>query len=630
LTLSSPSAPETLPASRARVVPRVLLRLAAMALNYPWYCVFALICTLGATVFTLLTPRLLGLAVDQLHLLGTEQGVDVPGSPTGLVSLAVLIVMVAALRGLLTGLQGFLGEATAQNIGHDLRLAFFDKLQRLSFDFHDKNHSGDLIARGMLDLEGCRGFLESGILRAVTLILLLGLGTWQVLSADLVLGLLSLSFVPIVLITAGRMGYVLRLTWTRLQEYMSEMSLKMEESLQGMRVVRAFSAKDFELAKFDEVGIRALKISNQRIAIRMRSISLMNFMYYLSMALVLLVGGRKVMEGVITIGLLTEVITFMAILQQPVRQVGMIVNSSARASSSAKRLFEVLDCEPSLRDLPGAQPLRQPDGVLQFDKVSFAYPSARDVPVLKNVSFKLEPGKTLAVVGMSGSGKSTLARLIGRFYDVSSGRISIGDQDIRHVTLDSLRQSVSLVQQETFLFDISAADNIRYGRPDADIHQVTQVGNAAQIDADLTVFRQGYATRVGERGSRLSGGQRQRLSIARGLLVEPSILILDDTTSALDSLTEQKVRQALREQADNKACIIIAHRLSSVMHADEILVLEAGAIVERGCHDQLLAKKGFYHYLWQLQAGTLSLPDLNVDQDLLGRSRQQFVQGVPS
>lgn len=588
--------------ARPRVLPRILLRLAGLALRYPLRCGAALSCTLGATLFTLVTPRLLGEAVDQIHRL-PGSGADAAQVQVGLLASAGLIVLVSTLRGLLTGAQGYLGESIAQHVGHDLRLAFFEKLQRLSFEFHDRNHSGDLIARGMLDLEGCRGFLESGMLRAITLLLLLGFGSWQVLRADWLLGLLSLSFVPFVMLAATRMGFLLRRTWTRLQEQLSDLSLRMEESLQGMRVVRAFSARDFELAKFDAVGDRALKVSNQRIAIRMRSISTMNFLYYTAMALVLLVGGLRVRDGALTVGMLTEFLTFMALLQQPVRQVGMIVNSSARASSSASRLFEVLDCRPTIADRPDAVDLRLSRGELVFESVSFRYPGSLGKQALSDISFSVAPGQTLGIVGASGSGKSTLAHLAARFYDASEGRISIDGQDIRGVTLASLRRAVSLVQQETFLFDASARDNIAYGAPGVDDETVHAAAGIAQIHDDLRALPRGYDTRAGERGVALSGGQRQRLSIARGLVDGPAILILDDTTAAVDAVTERKVRAALRQASRERTTLIIAHRLSSLMHADEILVLDDGRIAERGTHAQLVARGGHYAGLWALQYG---------------------------
>ena len=485
---------------------------------------------------------------------------------------------------------------------HALWLAFFEKLQRLGFGFHDVNHSGDLIARGMLDLEGVRAFLESGVLRALVLLLLVGVGAWRLLGMDTQLGLLALSFVPFVAWRATRMGLLLRLSWQRLQQLMSDLTLAMEENLQGVRVVRAFASKGLELAKFDRIARDALALANRRISLRMGSMSLMAFAYYAAMGLVLWVGGGRVSEGQMTVGALTEFLTFMTILQQPIRQVGMIVNSSSRAASAGTRLFEVLDAEPEIQDAPGSKDLALTQGVLRFEHVDFAYRLGRGGrKILSDISFEVGPGKTLGIVGPPGSGKSTLAHLIPRFYDVTFGRITLDGQDIRDVTLDSLRRAVGLVQQELFLFDVSAHDNVAYAEPWAEEQRVVEAASIAHIHEHVAGLPESYGTRVGERGVALSGGQRQRMSIARGLLAGRAILVLDDSTAAIDAATERRMRDSLREAAAGRGTIIIAHRLGSLLHADEILVLDQGRIVQRGTHGELLGQGGTYAELWALQ-----------------------------
>jgi ATP-binding cassette subfamily B protein len=551
-------------------------------------------------VFNLVTPYLLGQAVDQAHHLFTQA--PAAAIDRALLLSALLIVAACALRGALTGLQGYLGESIAQHVGRDLRLAFFAQLQHLGFAYHDSHHSGDLIARGMLDLEGVRAFLESGLLRAVTLGLLVGAGSWRLLGADFELGVLALGFVPFVIWRATRMGLLLRVSWQRLQAMMSDLTLGMEENLQGMRVVRAFAARGFELARFDRVADAALRLSNRRITVRMGSMSAMNLAYYVSMGLVLLVGGRRVAAGVITVGTLTEILTFITVLQQPLRQVGMIVNASARATGAGARLFEVLDAVPPITDRPGARGLAAAPGVLRFEAVGFRHAGAAEGALaLRDISFELRRGRTLGIVGPPGSGKSTLAQLLPRLYDVGDGRITLDGQDVRDLTLSSLRAAVAMVPQDGFMFDASIRDNIAYAVPGLDLRQVRRAAALAQIDGYVADLPEGYDSRTGERGVALSGGQRQRLAIARALAARPAFIVLDDATSAVDTRTERDILAGLRAALTDVGVILIAHRLAALADADEILVLDGGRIIERGTHAQLLARAGFYARLWALQ-----------------------------
>ncbi|UTP40220.1 ABC transporter ATP-binding protein/permease [Phenylobacterium sp. LH3H17] len=581
-------------------MPRVLQRITALALKYPGRVSLAIICSLGSAVASLTLPRLFGNAVDQAQVLLTAGAGHAGEAQAALWGTALLVIAATIVRGLMTMAAGYHGEYVSQQVGYDLRLRFFQQLQRLSFGFHDRIHSGDLITRGMLDLEGARVFIQGGMMQALTLTLLLGFASYMMLSTDVVMGLIGLAFVPIAGAALGRMGFLLRVTWLRVQELMAILTLTMEENLQGIRVVRAFAGKRFEMAKFDAASLDALHYSYKRITLRFRAVSVMQVSFYGSMGLLLWYGGHKVIDGTMSVGKLTEFLTYMTLLQTPIRQIAMIFNAAARATSSGARLFEVLDLEPEIADAPGAKALAPTKGTLRFDHVDFAYdPGGKQI--LKDVSFEVRAGQTLGVVGPPGSGKSTLANLIPRFYDVTGGAITIDGQDIRDVTLASLREYVGLVQQEAFLFDSSIGHNVAYADPWAAEDRIVDAAKTAQIHDHIAGLPETYETRVGERGVALSGGQRQRMSIARGVVPGPGVMIFDDSTAAIDAVTERRVRDALAHATQTKATIVIAHRLSSLMHADHIIVLDDGQVVERGTHAELVRQGGVYADLYELQ-----------------------------
>jgi len=461
----------------------------------------------------------------------------------------------------------------------------------------------------MLDLEGARSFIQNGLLTALTVLLLVGLAAGMMIAADPVMAALGLAFTPLAAVVLTRMGFMLRVTWLHVQRLMSLLTLTMEENLQGVRVVRAFAAKAFEMARFDAAAGAALAYAYRRIVLRFRAVTVMTVSFYGSMGLLLWYGGAKVAAGTMTAGRLTEFLVYMNLLQSPIRQIAMIVSAAARATTSGQRLFEILDLAPAVADRPGAGDLVVTGGVLRFEHVDFAYDPG--VLVLRDISFEVAPGRALGIVGPPGSGKSTIANLAPRFYDVTGGRVTIDGQDVRDVTLASLRAHVGLVQQEAFLFDTTVTNNIAYADPWAEDARIEGAARVAQIHDHVAMLPGGYGTRVGERGVALSGGQRQRLSIARGVVAGPGVMIFDDSTAAIDAVTERRVRAALAEATAAKATIIIAHRLSSLMHADEIIVLDAGRIVERGTHAELLALGGAYADLFALQtrAGPGAVPE---------------------
>jgi ATP-binding cassette subfamily B multidrug efflux pump len=625
-----------------KAMPRVLRRIAVEAVRQaPPRVALAMAASLGAAVASLSLPRLFGRAVNEAHrLLGIASRTRAAAHATAihatgasadtlraaalahearhaLLATAGLVILATLVRGLMSMTASYQAEYVSQKVAYQFRLDFFRQLQRLSFAFHDKIHSGDLITRGMLDLEGARSFIQNGLLVALTMILLVGIAAGQMIATDPVMAAFGLAFAPLAGVVLARMGFMLRVTWLKVQQLMSILTLTMEENLQGIRVVRSFAAKTFELGKFDKAANAALAYSYRRIFLRFQAVSVMTISFYGSMGLLLWYGGGRVAAGTMTPGRLTEFLTYMTLLQSPIRQIAMIVAAAARATTSGQRLFEILDLKPGVADKAGAKDLVIARGVVRFEHVDFAYdPGA---PVLHDISFEVAPGKTLGIVGPPGSGKSTIANLIPRFYDVTGGRVTIDGQDVRDVTLASLRSQVGLVQQEAFLFDATVVNNVAYADPWAEEDRIVSAARTAQIHDYVAALPAAYETRVGERGVALSGGQRQRMSIARGVVPGPGVMIFDDSTAAIDAVTEKKVRDALAEATAAKATIIIAHRLSSLMHADEIIVLEAGRIVERGTHDELIALGGEYADLYALQTRAeqgLSIADARLRRKL--------------
>ena len=595
----------------------VFMRITRMALQYKLRLFIGLIAIFLASGFQLAIPMLIGSAVDAAT--GLEEGslkiansavitlidttTDIFGegsnpSKTALIIIAVLLFITSVGRGLSAMFQNYMGESIGQSIGYELRMLYYEKLQRLSFSYHAGVHTGDLITRGIVDVEGVRMFVQTALLRSVFLIVLIGTGMYLMLSEDLVLGLISLSFVPFVAWRATTARLKLRSNWYSLQERLSALTKVMDENLGGIRVVRSFASQDHEMKKFDEASNETLALANVQVGIRASNISLMGVAFMLSMAGVLWVGGLQVIDGELTLGELTQFLAFMSILLQPVRQIGMMINGYARGSATGGRLFQVLDIDPSIQDKPDAKDLEITNGTLEFHNVSFGY---EEDHTLNGVSFKVEPGHTVGIVGPPGSGKSTIAHLVPRFYDPKKGHITIDGQDLRDVTLDSIRKAVGVVEQDTFLFTASVEHNVAYGDPWAPDDRVESASKHAQLGDYIDRLPGGYDTMVGERGVSLSGGQRQRLSIARSIMLKPQLIVFDDSTAAIDAATEQRIRAALTELTKDRATIIISHRLSSLMHAAEILFIEEGKIVERGSHEELLSQGGHYNDLYELQ-----------------------------
>ena len=588
--------------TRASAGAGVLWRILRMSLRHRWLLLIGSLAVVGAAGFQLWIPRLLGESVDHAHALLSGAAVDAGEARSALVRSAILILLASVLRGSFAFVQQYLGETLSHKVAYTLRLAFFEKLQRLSFGFHATAHTGNLMSRGIVDIEGVRMFVTTGVLRVLHLGLLIGIGTYLLLDLNFRLGLISLAFVPVVGALAIITRLKLRAIWLHIQEAYGALTTVLQENLSGVRVVRAFAAQHHEERRFDRSSRVVTALRLDAIGVHARNTSMMTFAFLVTWAAILWYGGAQVIAGTMTVGQLTQFLAYLGLLQMPVRMLGMMVNSFARASSCGARLFEILDQAPTIADKPDARPLEAPRGVVRFENVSFGYHDEfGDTPALENISFEARPGRVLGLVGPPGCGKTTIAQLIPRFYDVTDGRITIDGQDLRDVTLESLRKTVALVQQDAFMFKTTMHDNVAYGRPDAEQDSIEDVSRLAQFHEYAASLPEGYETVVGERGNSLSGGQRQRLAIARSLLMDPAVIVFDDSTASIDAATEERIRRALADITKNKTKIIISHRLSSLMHADEILVLDKGRVAERGTHEELIAAGGRYRDLYELQ-----------------------------
>ena len=550
----------------------------------------AFICMLASLAFSLAIPRLLGEGVDTV--LGS-------GERSRLIWLAVAVLVAGALRGISAFGYTYLTELVSQTTAYDIRNALYDKLQRLSFAFHDQAQTGELMSRATADVEATRMFLGRG-LGGVLQISILSIGiSYLLVSLNWTLALLTIPFLVVVGWRVVIISRRLRPIWLKIQQLMARLGTILEENLTGVRTVKAFAHEQQESKKF---SAQATLLYDEHIsATRQRALNIpiMMFAITIPIAVILWYGGHQVIAGNLTIGGVTQFILYLGMMAMPVRNLGFLTNIFSRAVSAGQRIFEILDTESMVQEKPGAIELNGVKGEVHFKNVSFSYDSV--APILKSVSFNVQPGELVALVGGLGSGKSTIAHLIPRFYDVSSGSITIDGIDVRDVTLDSLRRNVGIVQQNTFLFSATIRDNIAYGTVNADMEHIVAVAKAAQLHDFIESLADGYETWVGERGVTLSGGQKQRLAIARTLLINPGILIMDDSTSSVDVETEHLMRQAMDKLIKGRTTFIITHRLSIIKNADLILVLKDGQVVERGRHSELIAANGFYQQIYESQ-----------------------------
>jgi ATP-binding cassette subfamily B protein len=592
----------------------IFLRTAALFWRYWPRAVAAYFCLLAGAGLALAIPRLTGQAIDQA--LSSSQ-------VSALVLTALGVAGAGLLRSGFSYWQSYLSEFLSQKVAYDLRHKLYDRLQRLSYAFHDQSQTGQLISRATNDVEAVRMFTGFAMLRGVYFLVLMIAIVVLMLTLDWKLALISLSVVPFISYRAIAINQKLRVLWMKIQQGIGVLGTMLQENITGARIVQAFAREEHESQKFSR---QAETIYNQEIEVNnllAANSPVMSFALLLAMAAILWYGGRQVITGALTQGELVQFLLYLVMLNMPVRMLGWMTTLFSRAMASGRRIYEIVDQVSPVRDSPGARNMDRVEGRVAFENVSFSYDSHGDV--LKDIDFEARPGQVIALVGASGSGKSTIANLIPRFYDVTSGRITIDGIDIRDLALASLRRHIGIVHQDTFLFSATIRENISYGRPEASLEEIAAAARAARLHDFIMGLPEGYNTLVGERGITLSGGQKQRLAIARTLLLNPRILIMDDSTSSVDNETEYLIQQALTEALLGRTTFIIAHRLRSVQRADLILVLKDGRIVEHGRHEALLAAGGLYQQLYGLQFQPPESAGLPAAMPLLAREPEAYL-----
>ncbi len=521
-------------------------------------------------------------------------------APQSLIWAVVAIVIFAALRGVFAFLQTFWAEKNSQAVAYDLRNDLYAKIQRLSFSYHDQNQTGQLMIRATDDVEKVRLFIGQGLLQLVGAILLLA-GTIIILfTTSTSLAWAAMPILPIALVMFIIFSSAAQPMFRKVQIKLSALNTVLQENLAGIKVIKAFTREPQQKQRFRTA---ANDLMDQAIAVARLFTFLFPVIFLianLGQAVILYVGGRQIITGVLTLGEWQEFSLYLIYLFFPIAQLGFIITQFGQAGASADRIFEILDTKSEIVDKPDAIDLPSVKGDVNFEKVTFRYFGGGQ-PVLKDVTFEARPGERIALLGATGSGKSTIINLLPRFYDPSEGRITIDGHDLRDLKLDSLRRQIGIVLQETTLFSGSIRDNIAFGRSDASDADVTAAAKAAQAHDFIMSFPEGYDTHVGERGTTLSGGQKQRIAIARALLLDPRILILDDSTSSVDLTTESLIQVALDRLMEGRTSFVIAQRISTVMSADKILVLDKGEVVAQGKHADLMENEPIYAEIYNSQ-----------------------------
>jgi len=514
------------------------------------------------------------------------------GDQQGLWLMVGLVVLIGAGKALMMVGRRFIAGRQALGVEFDMRNELYAKLVRLSFGFFDRHQTGQLMSRATVDLQAVRFFLGYGLIFFFQHIVTVLVVTVVLFFVEWRLALVALLITPALVGIAYRYSHVSHPVLREVQQKMADVATVAEENIVGVHVVKAFAMEDAERRKFsaasEAVFGESVKANKQRAVY----VPLLSFLPLLAQAAVLLFGGRMVVAGDLSLGAFVQFNVLLLMLVMPLRMLGMWIGQAQRATASGERIFQVMDEPEEIRDAPGATELSAGKGLVSFEGVWFGYTRGR--PVLQGVDLELEPGRTVALIGHTGSGKTTLASLVPRFYDVTAGRVAVDGADVRDLRLTSLRREIGVIAQDPFLFSATVRENIAFGVPEATDVEVAAAARSAQAHEFIERLADGYETLVGERGVTLSGGQRQRIAIARALILDPRILILDDATASVDATTEARIRLGLREAMRGRTTIIIAHRLSTIALADEIVVLDGGRIAARGTHADLIESSSVY------------------------------------
>lgn len=553
--------------------------------------IVGLILVFITSLLVLINPQISGMIVDEV----------IEGQHYEKLGILLLIMIgVTLVRSLLrfTFLMCF--ESSSQGLVYDMREEAYRKLMKEDFNFFNKNRTGDLMSRQTGDMDAVRHMVSHVIYFSFENILVFLMALVMIFSVNVKMALCMLIVLPFTLAVTLSQRRHIKPAFDRVRDCFSSLNAFAQETVAGNRVVKAFAKEDYELEKFDRENDGYRDAQLNAASIWMKYIPMFEILSQCLTIILMIMGGFMVIDGEMTIGNMVTVNGYLWMLNSPLRQAGWIINDLQRFLTAIEKIYKVYTTEPDIKQPEHVVEKRKLKGSVTFDHVNYY---TNDDTVLKDISFHVEPGQTVGIIGATGSGKSSLVNLICRFYDVNQGRVLVDDIDVRNLNLQTLRGNIGIAMQDVFLFSDTIEGNIAYGNPDCTFEQVQAAAKIANADEFIREMPEGYDTIIGERGVGLSGGQKQRISLARAILKDPSIIILDDTTSAIDMETESMIQNELKKISDERTVFIIAHRISSIIHADQILVLDNGRLVERGTHEQLLAKKGYYSTVFHHQYG---------------------------